>query len=93
MKIPELTGESLRDALEILTLMDINVTVDGEGYITEQIESEVNGERSIHLSLAPYGDSSEQEDEELEGEDAEKAQAEADVTQKQPVEGTSDPSP
>ncbi|WPP42837.1 penicillin-binding transpeptidase domain-containing protein [Paenibacillus hunanensis] len=51
MAIPDLKGESLRDALEILNLMKVEVTTTGEGYVAAQVESESGGRRSITLTL------------------------------------------
>lgn len=51
MAIPDLKGESLRDALEILNLMKVEVTTVGTGYVAEQVESEGNGRRAITLTL------------------------------------------
>lgn len=51
MGIPHLQGESLRDAMEVLTLMKVKVTVQGEGYVTEQLETSQNGQRTVHLTL------------------------------------------
>ncbi|WP_047911218.1 penicillin-binding transpeptidase domain-containing protein [Paenibacillus sp. TCA20] len=51
MEIPDLTGESLRDALEVLTLLKVGVRVEGEGYVTKQ-KVEVTGEnRTAVLTL------------------------------------------
>lgn len=51
MEIPDLTGESLRDALEILTLLKVNVSVEGEGFVSSQ-KVEVSGEqRTVLLTL------------------------------------------
>ncbi len=51
MAIPDLKGESLRDALEILNLMKVEVTTTGQGYVAGQVESESGGRRSITLTL------------------------------------------
>lgn len=51
MEIPDLKGESLRDALEILNLMKVEVTTVGQGYVAEQVESSGNGRRIITLTL------------------------------------------
>ncbi len=51
MAIPDLKGESLRDALEILNLMKVEVTTTGEGYVSAQVESESGGRRSVTLTL------------------------------------------
>ncbi|OAB30129.1 stage V sporulation protein D [Paenibacillus macquariensis subsp. defensor] len=53
MKIPDLKGESLIDALQVLTLMELTVNVDGEGYVTEQKVIEDQGKRKVQLTLSP----------------------------------------
>ncbi|GIP41988.1 stage V sporulation protein D [Paenibacillus sp. J45TS6] len=51
MEVPDLTGESLRDALEVLTLIKVGVKVEGEGFVSEQ-KVEVSGEqRTVVLTL------------------------------------------
>ncbi len=49
--IPDLRGQSLRDALEVLNLLKVKISVEGEGYIIEQTESTQNGKRLVHLKL------------------------------------------
>ncbi|WP_339314852.1 penicillin-binding transpeptidase domain-containing protein [Paenibacillus sp. FSL R10-2734] len=49
--IPDLRGQSLRDALEVLNLLKVKISVEGEGYITEQTESTQNGKRLVQLKL------------------------------------------
>ncbi|WP_438351625.1 penicillin-binding transpeptidase domain-containing protein [Paenibacillus sp. FA6] len=54
MGIPDLKGESLRDALQVLTLMKLKVNVEGEGYVVEQQEIQDQGNRIVQLTLNPY---------------------------------------
>jgi penicillin-binding protein 2B len=54
MKIPDLKGESLRDALQVLTLMKLKVSVVGEGYVVEQKEKTDQGNRIVQLTLKPF---------------------------------------
>lgn len=75
MKIPDLRGESLRDAMEILTLMKVKVMVNGEGYVAEQKETTEKGVKVIYLTLKPAveldkGGDPPQEDDEGKGEAA-----------------------
>ncbi|CAM2828158.1 penicillin-binding transpeptidase domain-containing protein [Paenibacillus sediminis] len=56
MKIPNLTGSSLRDALEVLTLMKVSVSVSGEGFVVNQEESMKNGNRYVKLTLRPVAE-------------------------------------
>jgi len=51
MKVPDLTGESLRDAMEVLSLMKVGVTVKGEGYVVEQKEQVAGEQRTVQLTL------------------------------------------
>lgn len=59
MVIPDLRGQSLRDALEILNLLKVGIVVDGEGYVSEQKENIKNGKTIVTLTLNPinkYGE-------------------------------------
>ncbi|GLX68258.1 penicillin-binding protein 2B [Paenibacillus glycanilyticus] len=56
LKIPDMTGISLRDALEIASVLDIRVTAKGEGYVASQKQVTQNGERLLELTLAPQTD-------------------------------------
>jgi penicillin-binding protein 2B len=52
MAVPDLTGASLRDAVEILNLMNIGVTASGEGYVVSQTETRSkDGSRNVKLTL------------------------------------------
>ncbi|MEF2964676.1 penicillin-binding transpeptidase domain-containing protein [Paenibacillus sp. M1] len=53
MTIPNLKGESLREAMELLSAMQVAVTAEGEGYVVSQSASEENGQRKVHLVLEP----------------------------------------
>lgn len=53
LKVPDLTGLALRDALEIASVLDIRLLIEGEGYVIEQKEEMKNGERVIRLTLEP----------------------------------------
>lgn len=62
-KIPDMTGISLRDALEIASVLDIRVTAEGEGYVVSQKQVTKNGERLLQLTLSPeVQQTSEQDD-------------------------------
>lgn len=57
--IPDLKGQSLRDALEVLNLLKVGISVEGEGYVTEQTETTSNGKKLVQLKLNPlnaYGE-------------------------------------
>ncbi|MGN7761217.1 penicillin-binding transpeptidase domain-containing protein [Paenibacillus sp. 22594] len=54
--IPDLRGQSLRDALEILSLLKVGISVDGEGYVSGQTEGIKNGKTQVTLSLKPINE-------------------------------------
>ncbi|WP_379131529.1 penicillin-binding transpeptidase domain-containing protein [Paenibacillus sp. sgz500958] len=54
--IPDLRGESLRDALEILTLLKVGIEVEGEGYVAEQVQGKKDGKTIISLKLKPLNE-------------------------------------
>ncbi|RXZ77117.1 PASTA domain-containing protein [Paenibacillaceae bacterium] len=51
--IPDMTGISLRDALEVCSLLDVRCVMEGEGYVVSQTQDKVNGEAVLRLRLAP----------------------------------------
>ncbi|SDE77250.1 penicillin-binding protein 2B [Fontibacillus panacisegetis] len=53
MSIPNLKGESLRDAMELLSVLGIPVTAKGQGYVVSQSATEENGVRRVVLTLEP----------------------------------------
>ncbi|MNN94285.1 PASTA domain protein [compost metagenome] len=53
MSIPNLKGESLRDAMELLSVLGVPVTAKGEGYVVSQSVTGENGERRVVLTLEP----------------------------------------
>lgn len=54
--IPNLSGQSLRDALEILSLLKVGITVEGEGYVTEQDVGTKDGKTVVTLKLKPLNE-------------------------------------
>lgn len=54
--LPDLTGKSLRDALQIAALLEYEATVDGQGFVVSQSVANLNGERSVHLVLRAPGE-------------------------------------
>jgi|HigsolmetaGSP12D_1036236.scaffolds.fasta_scaffold00784_4 penicillin-binding protein 2B len=54
--VPSLTGLSLRDALEMCSLLGASCSVEGEGYVAAQTASRSGGQLQIHLTLAPPGE-------------------------------------
>ncbi|WP_251037381.1 penicillin-binding transpeptidase domain-containing protein [Paenibacillus albidus] len=52
--IPDMKGQSLRDALEVLNLLKVGIVVDGEGYVAEQNVATKDGKTQVTLKLKPY---------------------------------------
>ncbi|MFF2482880.1 penicillin-binding transpeptidase domain-containing protein [Paenibacillus sp. NPDC058071] len=53
VKVPDLTGVSLRDAVEISSVLNVKLVIEGEGYVVSQKEEQRNGERVLTLKLEP----------------------------------------
>lgn len=53
--VPDLTGLSLRDALEMCSLLKVVATVEGQGYVTGQKAVKVDGKWILQLTLSPHG--------------------------------------
>lgn len=53
LKMPDMKGKSLRDVMEIASLLGIEVRIEGEGYVTEQKASTDNGKRIVDIKLEP----------------------------------------
>jgi penicillin-binding protein 2B len=53
LAIPDLRGVSLRDALEITSLIGIRLIPDGEGFVVSQKEETLNNVRVLSVKLAP----------------------------------------
>ncbi|MBE9912764.1 PASTA domain-containing protein [Paenibacillus donghaensis] len=68
MEVPDLRGESLRDALDVLTLMKVAVNVNGEGYVAGQQVVNQGGKRIVQLTMKPSYDPNEQTEEDANGE-------------------------
>ncbi|MEK3716759.1 penicillin-binding transpeptidase domain-containing protein [Paenibacillus sp. FSL R7-0333] len=56
MTIPDLRGQSLRDALEILNLLKVGISIEGEGYVTEQSQAKSKGKTQVALTLSPINE-------------------------------------
>ncbi|WP_123039860.1 penicillin-binding transpeptidase domain-containing protein [Cohnella candidum] len=52
-EVPDLKGLSLRDAMEMCSLLKASCTVQGEGYVLSQEVTQVNGKTTVKLTLAP----------------------------------------
>ncbi|MGZ9585060.1 penicillin-binding transpeptidase domain-containing protein [Paenibacillus marinisediminis] len=53
LPLPNLTGKSLRDVMEICSLLEWEVKVEGEGYVVGYDISTKNNKRVVHVKLAP----------------------------------------
>lgn len=51
--VPDLTGLSLRDAVEMCTLLQVVFTVEGEGYVVGQNAVKIGDTWTLQLKLAP----------------------------------------
>ncbi|MCY9530372.1 penicillin-binding transpeptidase domain-containing protein [Paenibacillus alvei] len=51
--LPDFKDKSLREVMEITSLLGWKVRVDGEGYVVEQKESSENGVHVLHVKLEP----------------------------------------
>ncbi|MBB3109051.1 penicillin-binding protein 2B [Paenibacillus phyllosphaerae] len=55
LSLPNLIGLSLRDALEMCSLLGIRAVTAGEGFVSNQMLAKLNGERVVKLTLSPPG--------------------------------------
>ncbi|AZK46883.1 penicillin-binding transpeptidase domain-containing protein [Paenibacillus lentus] len=53
LNIPNLKGQSLRDAMELLSVLQVSVKTVGEGYVVDQQVAQVQGQRQVTLVLEP----------------------------------------
>lgn len=53
--VPDLTGLSLRDAIEMCSLLQVPFTIDGEGYVASQKAAKIGNKWTLRLTLAPPG--------------------------------------
>lgn len=53
LEVPDLTGVSLRDALELTSMIGARLVPEGTGYVVSQQVAEQNGERLIKVKLIP----------------------------------------
>lgn len=53
LTVPELKGLSLRDAMEVSTLLGMRTVTEGEGYVVSQTIEKKNGIRILKLVLSP----------------------------------------
>lgn len=53
LKLPNLTGKSLRDVVELASLLQWEVKAEGEGYVTEYAISTKNNTKVVYVKLKP----------------------------------------
>ncbi|CAM4509116.1 penicillin-binding protein 2B [Paenibacillus endophyticus] len=53
LAVPDLTGVSLRDALEITSLIGIRLIPEGQGFVVSQKQETLNNVRVLNVKLAP----------------------------------------
>ncbi|WP_338555671.1 penicillin-binding transpeptidase domain-containing protein [Paenibacillus sp. KS-LC4] len=53
LTIPDMTGLSLRDALEVASLMNVQLLAEGEGFIISQKEDKQGDKRILRVQLSP----------------------------------------
>lgn len=54
--LPDLKGKSLRDAMEVCSLLHVNCQTTGQGYVTDQAVSGEGDSRIIQLQLRPLSE-------------------------------------
>lgn len=79
VELPDLTGKSKRDVIQLCSLLDVHCTFDGEGYVSSYTEESAEGARLLTAQLAPLGqeviDETTDDNEETEVEGTEGAQS------------------
>jgi len=73
LTIPDLKGVSLRDALEITSLIGIRLIPEGQGFVVSQKEETLNNVRVLKVVLAPPHGAAAQTDTAADGSDSEEA--------------------
>ncbi len=53
--VPDLTGLSLRDAIEMCSLLQVPFTIEGEGYVASQKATKIGSQWTLELKLSPQG--------------------------------------
>jgi penicillin-binding protein 2B len=56
IQMPDLTNQSLRDALEICSILQVKCELSGEGYVQSQQWLDQDGEKKLQLTLAPLSE-------------------------------------
>lgn len=78
LNIPNVKGQSLRDAMELLSVLQVSVRTVGEGYVVDQQVAEVQGQRQVTLVLEPLSkDLAEEETDQAALDEGEENDAEA----------------
>ncbi|MEO3947448.1 penicillin-binding transpeptidase domain-containing protein [Gorillibacterium sp. CAU 1737] len=58
-QVPDLTGMSLRDAVEIAALLQMDYEIQGEGFVVSQKVSTKGSKKVLELTLKPFSESDE----------------------------------
>lgn len=53
LSLPDLTGKSLRDVMELCSLLEWNLHVEGEGYVVGYNIATQNNQRDVYVKLSP----------------------------------------
>ncbi|MFD2672320.1 penicillin-binding transpeptidase domain-containing protein [Marinicrinis sediminis] len=56
IEIPDLTGKSLRDAVTISNMLNVELTFEGQGYVAKQQTSGAGPDRKLHVQLRTMRD-------------------------------------
>jgi penicillin-binding protein 2B len=54
--VPDFTGKSLRDSMEICALLELQCKVSGEGYVTKQVVTGAGAQQSVRFELHPLSE-------------------------------------
>ena len=86
LTVPNMRGLSLRDALEVCSLLDMRCISEGEGYVTSQMQAKLDGEDVIKLVLQPPGEPA--DDSETAGETDEESEETTDTGEEELTDTT-----
>ncbi|MEF2245579.1 penicillin-binding transpeptidase domain-containing protein [Paenibacillus sp. IITD108] len=89
LAVPDLTGVSLRDALEITSIIGVKLSAEGQGYVVSQKLTEQGGMRQLKVILAPPVGSEAYESYVPPEEDAEADEEETDQSDEENADGQS----
>ncbi|GIP36385.1 penicillin-binding transpeptidase domain-containing protein [Paenibacillus sp. J2TS4] len=82
LPVPDLTGKSAREAMEICTFLEASCTFKGQGYVVSQSAGDSGG-KSVNLELKPLNPRADVEEENEEQEEQEENKEDADAAKDQ----------